>query len=63
MSPPPKVSYWEIKEGDYCIKDKMRGFSALKKRKKYGERILFTIFILGSGLTVLLISSILYRTI
>ncbi len=62
-SPPPKVSYWEIKQGDYHITDKMRRFTDLTKRRLYANYCLFMLFVLGSGLTVLLISSILYRMI
>ncbi len=60
---PPKVTYWEIKQGDYQVKDKMHEFSDLLKRKRLSEMLLFTLFILCSGFTVLLVSSILYRTV
>jgi len=58
-TPLPKASNWEIKQGDYIIKDRFKKFRDIKKRRSQYNTLMFVLFLMFSGLTVMLLSRML----
>lgn len=56
FTPIPRLSNWEIKNGDYMVKDKYIQFSDIKKRRKYIDKAVFVGFIVLAATFTMLLS-------